>query len=276
VQNFNHIKVSPLSPQIGAQITGVDLSSPLSAEVRTEIHQALLHYLVVFFRDQTLQSKELHRAASYFGQPAPYPFVDGIDGFPDIVEILKLPGETSNFGGVWHSDTAYLDSPAMGAMLYAIEIPPTGGDTLFANMYSVYQSLSPGLQKLLSTLSAINDADKSDIVQTRANRISGPPPKNLKAVHPVIRTHPETGEKLLFVNRAHTTRFNEMSRAESADLLEYLFDLQSQPEQSCRFQWRKGSVAFWDNRACQHYPLNDYHGQKRLMHRISLAGDKPV
>ena len=177
---------------------------------------------------------------------------------------------------MWHSDTAYLESPAKGALLYAIEIPPIGGDTLFANMNSAYEALSPGLQKMLSTMSAVNDADKNEIVQTRLNRISEVPQKKLKAEHPVIRTHPETGQKLLYVNRAHSTRFSDMTRAESADLLEYLFELQSRPEQCCRFSWQKGSLAFWDNRACQHYPLNDYHGYKRLMHRISLAGDKPV
>jgi len=275
VPDFNHIQVSPLSPQIGAEISGVDLSKPITHEIKSEIHQALLEHLVIFFREQTLDPGALHRAASHFGQPAPYPFVKGLDGYPDIVEVLKLPEETSNFGGVWHSDTAYLEQPAMGAMLYAVEVPKTGGDTLFANMYCAYQALSPGLQHLLSTLSAINDADKTEIAQTRENRVSGSPLKKLKAVHPVIRQHPETGEKVLYVNRAHTTRFSDMSRAESAALLEYLFELQSRPEHCCRFKWQPGSLAFWDNRACQHYPLNDYHGYKRLMHRISLAGARP-
>jgi taurine dioxygenase len=280
VQNYHHIQVSPLSPQIGAEISGVNLRDPLPPEICSEINRALIQHLVIFFRDQVLKPSDLHRAAKQFGQPVPYPFVEGIAGFPEIVEVLKQPEETSNFGGVWHSDTAYLDEPAMGAMLYAVELPATGGDTLFANMYSAYNALSSGFKAMLSTLSAINDADKTDIAQTRPYRISPalikePLPKNLSAIHPVIRQHPVTGEKLLFVNHAHTTRFNDMSHAESADLLEYLFKLQSLPEHCCRFNWQPGSLAFWDNRACQHYPLNDYHGHRRLMHRISLAGDKP-
>lgn len=282
--DFTHIKVTPVSPQIGAEISGIDLSAPLAAEVIADIQQSLLKYLVIFFRDQSLEPDQLKKAATQFGTPVSYPFVDGIEGFPEIIEVLKLPGEQENFGGVWHSDTAYLESPTMGAMLYAKEIPPLGGDTLFSNMYVAYEQLSSGLQKFLSGLNAINDADKIEITQTRVNRIpqattpgSGGPvsSKNLKAVHPVVRTHPLTNRKLLYINRAHTTRFEGMSRAESAGLLNYLFEIQSLPEHCCRFQWQEGSLAFWDNRACQHYPLNDYQGQRRLMHRISLAGDRP-
>ncbi len=275
--DFTHIKVSLLSPHIGAEISGIDLSVPLTADVISEIRRALLTYLVIFFRDQSLQPHQLKEAATQFGHPVRYPFVDGIEGFPEIIEVLKLSGEQENFGGVWHSDTAYQQSPSMGAMLYAKEIPPTGGDTLFSNMYLAYERLSPGLKNFLSGLNAINDAGKSEISQTRANRIteSATSPRLLRATHPVVRTHPETNKKLLYVNKAHTTRFESMSQAESAGLLDYLFQIQSQPEYSCRFHWHKGSLAFWDNRACQHYPLNDYHGQRRLLHRISLAGDKP-
>lgn len=277
--DFTHIKVSPVSPLIGAEISGIDLSVPLDSEVIADIQRALLTYLVIFFRDQSLEPEQLKTAATQFGRPVPYPFVDGIEGFPEIIEVLKLPGEQENFGGVWHSDTAYLQSPSMGAMLYAKEVPPAGGDTLFSNMYVAYEQLSPGLQKFLSGLSAINDADKIDIAQTRVNRIASSanplPQKNLKAIHPVVRTHPETNRKLLYINRAHTTRFEGMNQAESAGLLNYLFAIQSRPEYCCRFRWQQGSLAFWDNRACLHYPLNDYPGQRRLMHRISLAGDKP-
>ncbi len=275
MKKFVHIKVKPLSPNIGAEISGVSLAEPLSADVVDEIKGALLRFLVIFFRSQSLTLEQLQRVASQFGKPTPYPFVDGLDGFPEIIEVLKLPGETENFGGVWHSDTTYLESPSMGAMLYAVDVPETGGDTLFANMYSAYQQLSKGMQNFLVTISAVNDADKSEIAQSRIHRTSNSQQKNLRAIHPVIRTHPETSKKLLYVNRAHTTRFDSMTRSESEDLLNYLFDIQSQPEHCCRFQWQAGSLAFWDNRSCQHYPLNDYPGQKRLMYRVSLAGDKP-
>jgi len=275
MKKFAHIKVKPLSPNIGAEISGVSLAKLLSTDVVDEIHDALMLFLVIFFRDQSLNLEQLQRVASQFGKPTPYPFVDGLDGFPEIIEVLKRPGETENFGGVWHSDTTYLESPSMGAMLYAVEVPETGGDTLFANMYSAYQQLSKGMQNFLVTISAVNDADKSEIAQSRIHRTSNSQQKNLRAIHPVIRTHPETSKKLLYVNRAHTTRFDSMTRSESEGLLNYLFDIQSQPEHCCRFQWQAGSLAFWDNRSCQHYPLNDYPGQKRLMYRISLAGDKP-
>ena len=275
MNSFTHIKVKPLSPNIGAEITGINLAKSLSKNMLNEIHDALMLFLVVFFRDQSLTSDQLQQVAIQFGNPVPYPFVDGIDGFPEIIEVLKLPDEAENFGGVWHSDTAYLASPSMGAMLYAAEIPETGGDTLFANMYSAYQQLSKGMQSFLAPLSAVNDADKSEITRSRVHLLSDSKKKTLRAIHPVIRTHPETSKKLLYVNQAHTTRFNGMTGRESEGLLNYLFDIQSQPEHCCRFQWQTGSLAFWDNRACQHYPLNDYQGQKRLMYRISLAGDRP-
>ncbi len=276
---FKHISVSAISPHIGAMISGIDSDLSLTKsgpgkEIVAEIERALVIHLVVFFRQQTLEPDEFLQLARCFGVPTTYPFVDGIPGFPEIVEVLKLPDEKENFGGVWHSDTAYLETPAMGALLYARELPPSGGDTLFANMYSAYERLSPGLQSFLGSLNAVFDADKSEISETRVNRVSGSR-KNLKAVHPVVRTHPVTRRKLLYVNRAHTTHFEGMSRAESQGLLDYLFDIQALDEISCRFHWQPGSLALWDNRACQHYPLNDYSGHKRLMHRISLLGDRP-
>ena len=172
MKKFVHINVKPLSPNIGAEISGVSLAKPLSTDVIDEIHNALMLFLVIFFRDQSLNLEQLQRVANQFGKPTPYPFVDGLDGFPEIIEVLKLPGETENFGGVWHSDTTYLESPSMGAMLYAAEVPETGGDTLFANMYSAYQQLSKGMQNFLVTLSAVNDADKTEIAQSRIHRTS--------------------------------------------------------------------------------------------------------
>ncbi len=260
-------------------ISGIDSdlslhTGELEEEIIAEIQRALTTHLVVFFRQQTLEPKQLLQLARCFGVPVPYPFVDGIPGYPEIVEVLKLPDEKENFGGVWHSDTAYLEAPAMGALLYAQELPPIGGDTLFANMYCAYERLSPGMQSFLGSLNAVFDADKSEISETRINRVSASR-KNLKAVHPVVRTHPVTKRKLLYVNRAHTTHFEGMSPAESQGLLDYLYKIQASEETSCRFHWMPGSLAFWDNRACQHYPLNDYSGHKRLMHRISLQGDKP-
>ncbi len=266
-------QVTPLSPNIGAVVEGVDLRT-LPGDGIAEIKALLASHLVLFFRNQQLDAASLRTAACLFGEPTPYPFVDGIENFPEVVEVKKLPEEKQNFGGVWHSDTAYLDKPAMGALLYAVELPATGGDTLFSNMYLAWETLSPGMQEMLSGLNAVNDADKAEIAATRTDRQTSFK-KGLTASHPVVRTHPVTGRKLLYVNRAHTTHFEGMSVEESRGLLEYLFQHQVHEEFTCRFTWAPGSVAFWDNRACQHYPLNDYHGHTRRMLRVSLAGDTP-
>jgi len=262
--------VERFSAPIGASIHDIDLTS-LSAEDINLVNQALIDHQVVFFRDQSLTPELLHRLGQQLGTPVPYPYVEGLPGYPEIVEVIKKPEDTINFGGVWHSDTAYLPQPAKAAILYGVEIPDRGGDTMFTNMYLVYESLSPGMQRYLKRLNAVNDADNDAIAATRPDGTR----KGLVAEHPVIRRHPDTGRPLLFVNRAHTTRFCGMTREESRNLLEFLFDRIEQPEFSCRFSWAPGSVAFWDNRACQHYPINDYQGYQRRMLRISLAGDTP-
>ncbi len=255
---------------IGATISGIDLNT-IDSNAVNFIHNALSEHLVLFFRGQHLDPSSLFNLASKFGSPVPYPFVKGVPDFPAVVEVIKRPEDTLNFGGVWHSDTAYLETPAMGALLYGVDIPPQGGDTLFTNMYNVFDSLSAGLQRLLEPLLAVNDADNETIRATRP----GATKKGLQARHPVVRTHPVTKRRLLFINRAHTTRFVGMSERESAPILSFLFERIVQPEFSTRFHWQQGSVAFWDNRACQHYPLNDYQGKFRKMLRVSLAGDKP-
>ena len=263
-------EVEPLSSSIGAVIHGLDLNTLEQDQVEL-VTDLLQKHLVVFFRDQILNPESLFSLAKQFGQPVPYPFVPGLESQPEVIEVIKRPEETTNFGGVWHSDTTYLESPTMGALLYAVELPDHGGDTLFANMYKALELLSPGLSRFLESLSAVNDADNEAISATRP----GQPKKNLTAVHPTIRTHPISGKPLLYVNRAHSTHFEGMTKAESAPILEYLFNLIERPEISCRFRWQPGSLAFWDNRACQHYPLNDYNGSLRKMLRISLSGDKP-
>ena len=271
--------IRPIAGALGAEIAGVNLAKPLSEETVAGIRAALLERLVVFFRDQDLTPGQFMAFAERFGEPVEYPFVQGIEGYPKIIEVAKLEHETVNFGGVWHSDTTYLERPPMGSMLLAQEVPPYGGDTIFANQYLAYEALSPGLRRMLDGLVAINASAKADVTRTREDRIRdhGRPGErqDLEAEHPVVRTHPETGRKALFVNVAHTVRFKDMSEEESAPLLNYLFQHQTRPEFTCRFAWRVGSLAFWDNRAAQHNPVNDYHGFRRLMHRITLAGDVP-
>jgi taurine dioxygenase len=237
-----------------------------------------LEHVVVFFRDQELSSAEYMAFAKRIGRPIPYPFVRGMEGFPEIIEVKKLEHEKVNFGGIWHSDTAYLEVPPMASMLLAREIPPRGGDTLFANMYLAYETLSEGMKRILASLVAVNASTKADVTRTREDRIrtDGQDARtSYEAEHPVVRTHPETGRKALYVNVGHTVRFRGMTEEESAPLLSYLFQHQVRPEFTCRFVWRVGSIALWDNRCAQHNPVNDYHGFRRVMHRITLAGDRP-
>jgi taurine dioxygenase len=239
------------------------------------IRQALLDHLVIFFRDQALSPEQYLGFARRFGEPVEYPFVKGIEGFPEIIAVAKLAHQTINFGGIWHSDTTYLECPPMGSMLLAREVPPVGGDTLFASMYRAYDALSDGLKRVLEGLTGISDSSKADASRTREDRAGGDPKAPLVAEHPVVRTHPETGRKALYVNVGHTVRFGGMTDAESAPLLDFLFQHLSRPEFTCRFAWRPGSIAFWDNRCAQHNAINDYPGQRRIMHRITLAGDRP-
>jgi len=275
----NTLDIRPLSGTIGAEILGIDLAHEVSDETVAAIRAAWLAHLVIFFRDQTLEPAQFLSVARRFGEPVEYPFVKGLDGFPQITPVIKLEHETVNFGGLWHSDTAYLDKPPMATMLIARETPPRGGDTLFANMYLAYETLSEGLRRVLDSLTAVNSSAKADVTKTREDRIkdSGKTEakKEYNAAHPVVRTHPETGRKALYVNGGHTVRFSDMSAEESAPLLNYLFTHMVRPEFTCRFRWEPGSIALWDNRCTQHNPVNDYHGFRRVMHRVTLAGDTP-
>jgi taurine dioxygenase len=273
------ITYTPLSGAIGAEIQGIDLARATDAEI-AEIRQIWLAHNVIFFRGQTLPPADFLALARRFGTPIEYPFVKGIEGFAEIIPVLKLPHEKVNFGGIWHSDTTYLEQPPAATMLVAREIPTHGGDTLFANMYMAYETLSPGMKQLLEGLRYISSSAKADVSRTREDRIKDSKRDDAKtlyeATHPVVRTHPETGRKALYVNTAHALRFENMTAEESAPLLDYLCQHSIRPEFTCRFRWSQGALALWDNRCTLHNPVNDYHGQLRSMHRITLAGDKPT
>ena len=281
---YQLIKVSPLSSAVGAEISGVDLADCDDATF-AEIHRAFLDYHVVFFREQEL-SLDSHKAfGRRFGTLNVHPQYVPLDGHPEILPIVKEANAEHNIGGVWHSDITFLERPALGSILYAIDVPDTGGDTLFANQELAFERLSTGLQQLLSelravhsdyTLSARTEAEFRN--KTRSTKLSEeamckPVIENL---HPVVRTHPETGRKSLFINRAFTVRFENMTTAESTPLLEFLYEHTTKPEFTCRFNWGKGSVAMWDNRCVQHYALNDYYGRRRYMHRVTVDGDRPI
>ena len=276
-RNYHCIKVRPISGALGAEIKDVDIARPLEREVVSEISQAFLDHLVIFFRNQELTPQEQLAFAQQFGQPMEYPQMKGLPECPLITAVIKLEHERVNFGGVWHSDTTYLQRPPMASMLYAVEIPPYGGDTLFANQYMAYETLSEGLKKTLDGLVGVNTSTKPEVAKTREDRLrdAGAELKVLAAAHPVVRTHPETGRKVLYVNNAHTTHFEGWTKQESRSLLDYLFEHQVMPEFTCRFRWGQGSLALWDNRCAQHNPVNDYQGFRRIMHRVTLAGDEP-
>ena len=276
-QKYSHIDVHPVSGALGAEIKGVDISIPLEAEVVSEIRDALLKHLVIFFQNQVITPRQQLNFAEQFGIPMEYPQLKGLPDCPLVTEVIKLEHETLNFGGVWHSDTTYLQQPPMASLLYAIEIPPYGGDTLFSNQYMAHETLSDGLKKTLSELVAVNTSSKPEVSMTREDRMreAGMELNILSASHPAVRTHPETGNKALFVNKAHTTHFKDWTESESKSLLEFLFQHQVRTEFTCRFRWEKNSLAFWDNRCVQHNPVNDYQGFRRKMHRVTIAGDKP-
>jgi len=277
---YRRIGVEPIAGALGAEVDGVDLAGELDDEAVAEIRRAWLDHGVVFFRDQKLDAGRFLAFASRIGKPTEYPFVPGLEGYPQIIAVTKLPHETINFGGIWHSDTAYLERPPTGTLLLAREVPAAGGDTLFANMYAAHEALSPALQRALESLRAVNSSALADVSKTREDRIrdatgSAEAARVYEAVHPVVRTHPETGRRALFVNVAHTARFDGWTDEESRPLLQWLFRHQVRPEFTCRFRWRVGSLAIWDNRCTQHNPVNDYHGHRRVMHRITLEGELP-
>lgn len=277
---MTQLEVRPLSRAVGAEILGINLLEPVSEAQIAEIRKIWLQHSVVFFREQPLEPGAFQAFAQRFGEIIEYPFVKGLPDFPLIVPVLKLPHEKHNFGGVWHTDTTYLQEPPMATMLIARELPPVGGDTLFASNYAAFEGLSPALQDTLRTLRGVNSSAKAAVTHSREDRLADSATdkgrSELNSEHPVVRTHPETGREALYVNPGHTVRFAGWTEDESAPLLNYLFEQQVKPEYTCRFVWRPGSIAFWDNRCALHNPINDYHGYKRLLHRITLKGDKPA
>ena len=275
----DELTITPIAGALGAEIGGVDLSAELPEATVAAIRRAWLEHGVVFFRDQELPPARLLAFARRFGEVLEYPFLRGLPDFPEIIPVVKLEHERHNFGGVWHTDTAYLDQPPMATMLVAREVPPFGGDTLFASGYRAYEALSEAMRHMLDGLRAVNSSAKAEVTRTREDRVKDSARDDARteynAEHPVVRTHPETGRRSLYVNGAHTQRFAGMTDEESAPLLAFLFGHQTRPEFTCRFNWRPGSVAVWDNRCALHNPINDYHGYRRVMHRVTLAGDTP-
>jgi taurine dioxygenase len=281
---YRTISVDKISGALGAEISGVDLSRDLDDAVIGEIRRALVDNCVIFFREQKLTPDQHLAFGRRFGDLQIHDFVDGMEDNEQILEVRKEADEMRNFGGGWHTDVSYLEKPALGSVLYAREVPTHGGDTMFANQYLAYETLSDGLKSLLSEMRAMHSARKSyGLYATRAADqsktsmgIHFTEDAHAEVDHPVVRTHVESGRKCLYVHGGFTTRFHDMSEEESAPLLNYLYAHAVRPEFTCRFRWEKGSIAFWDNRCVQHNAINDYHGQRRVMHRVTIEGERPV
>lgn len=279
--NSQKIGINRVAGALGAEIVGVDLSQSLSNEVFSDIHQAFLDHQVVFFRDQNITPAQHIDFGRRFGSLNIHPYVQGMDDHPEAMEIIKEPGDKINFGGGWHSDMSFQETPALGSILYGLDIPEFGGDTLFASQYAAYDALTDAMKDLLDGLYAVHSAEreyspKGASAQKRESMAIDQAGNDVPEYeHPVVRTHPETGRKALYVNGAFTMRFKGMTRRESRPLLNFLIEHCTQEQFTCRFRWQNNSIAFWDNRCVQHFALNDYHGQRRHMRRVTINGDKP-
>lgn len=267
--SYDKFSAQPINGALGAEISGLDLSKPLDPVTLDQLRQALLNHLVLVFRDQTLSSEQLVATGRQFGELHVNPFVKPVDGHPEIMPVKSAENAEKKFTGLWHSDTTWEKSPSLGSLLYAKEIPEFGGDTLFANMYLAYETLSKGMRDMLNDMMA--EHSYIGHFTGKAEHADAPD----AVTHPVIRTHPETGRKLLFVNEYFTQCFASMSREESMPILQYLFEHAVRPDFTCRITWQPKTLIFWDNRATQHYATNDYAGQSREMHRITVIGDEP-
>ena len=278
--NYSLIDVRPKSGSVGAEIFGVDLNKEISKEQFLQIRKAFGEFGVIFFRDQYLTPDKEIKFAEKWGIININRFFTNVDGYPKIAMVLKEADQKQNIGGAWHTDHTYDTEPAMGSILFAHEVPKKGGDTMFASMYSAYENLSEGLKKTLGGMQA-RHSSRHVFGKARASRnddtvgrIRNSETANQDALHPVIIKHPETGRKALYVNPTFTLGLDGWTDVESKPLLEYLYEHATKPEFTCRFKWEKGSIAFWDNRSTWHLAINDYHGERRLMHRITIEGRK--
>jgi taurine dioxygenase len=272
------LSLTPMTPTIGVEVQGIDLSLPLSPAHKVALHRALLDWKVLFFRDQDITTEQHLDFARNFGPLEVHPFAPSKPGFP---EVLALTHDRDNRGreNTWHSDVTWRLEPTLGSVLRAVEIPPVGGDTLFADMYAAYDGLSEAVKTRIDGALAVHDFTHFRKAMRRRGKTEAeiaafdaayPNPR-----HPVVRTHPETGRKALYVNAAFTRSIEGLDPAESDALLAHLYAQAAIPEYQCRFRWEPNSIAFWDNRASQHYAVSDYWPAVRRMERVTIVGDRP-
>jgi taurine dioxygenase len=284
----NGIEVRPLSGAMGAEVSGVDLTRPLDNETAEAIHQAFLDHIAIFIPVKDLPAERMEAFVARFGEPMAHPYLKPVPGSAFVHELRKTPEEEINFGNVWHQDFTNLERPSLANALYSRVVPSHGGDTLFTNMYAAFEGLSPGMQALIEGLKAVHgfsEVYKRDIRAQEARkdvtkRDEGHAKYTSEAIektfaHPVVRTHPETGRKALYVNPGFTLRFENMTEAESTPLLDFLYRHAIRPEYTYRHSWRADVLGIWDNRASMHYAINDYTGQLRVMHRMVVLESEP-
>jgi taurine dioxygenase len=279
-ETYARIRVAPVAGALGAEIGGVDLNRP-DDEVVAEVRAALLRHCVLFFRDQALTPESQAAFARRFGPLNRHPYVKPMDGHPDVFRIVKEPGDEHHFGNSWHTDLAYTERPALGTVLYAVDVPAAGGDTLFASQRAAYEALSEGMRRLLDGLKIVYTnantyGEESQRFRIGVAKAMDVRPAQVKEVtHPAVRTHPETGRRALYLSPVHFSRFAGMTPEESRPLFDYLVAHATRPEFVCRFRWRNGSVAMWDNRCTMHYAVSDFPEATRTMQRVTLEGDRP-
>ncbi len=278
---FETITATPLSPVLGAEIGGVNIATGVDDKQLTEIKQAFSDYGVIFFRDQDITPDQHIEFAERWGQINVNRFFQAVETHPQIAEVRKESNQKANIGSTWHTDHSYDQIPALGSILYAKEVPDVGGDTLFSSMYAAYNSLSDGLKQILRAMRAEHSSRHAFGDQAYLNtdmddldgRLGNTDLATQDAIHPVVIRHPLSGRPALYVNGDFTVKFEGWTKDESQPLLDYLYARGQQSEFTCRFKWRKGSMAIWDNRATHHCALNDYHGELRLMHRVTIEGE---
>jgi taurine dioxygenase len=281
--DYQRIDVRPLTGAMGAKIHGVDLSKPLDDTTYNEIQRALVEHLAIFFRDQDLTPAQYVAFGRRFGTMDPHPLIKGMPGQPEILEIIREKTDRHIFAEGWHSDVSWKERPVVGTMLYGVEIPDVGGDTLFANQYLAYEGLSDAMKRMLAGVKAVHSAGMAYSSRELAERTSYPDKMMVdlkvaaqgQCAHPIVRTHPVTGRKALYVSEGWTSHIEGMTPKESAPLLNFLYAHSTRPEYCCRFRWHNKSLAFWDNRIAMHTPIDDYFGKRRHLWRITLGGERP-
>jgi taurine dioxygenase len=282
---YRHLDVQKIAGSLGADVHGVDLSTDVSDEVLAEIRAALLDNLVIAVRDQDITPAQQLAFARRWGDIHLHPFMEGMADYPEILAVIKRPTDTKNFGGSWHTDQMFSPSPAMGTMLYAKEVPSAGGDTLFTNQYLAYESLSDKMKAIASQLRTVCVGDNFKQAnglsrkerydrQMSEMKVKDPGDVQTTSIHPLVRTHPETGRKSIYIG-GHVQQFEGMTDEESQPLIDFFMNRSIRPEHTCRVRWQTGTLTFWDNRCTQHFAVNDYPAETRIMHRITIRGDQP-